>query len=98
MLACEMLRGFLISLQALGVMEGEAGNVDKAREFFERSTKEDPSHVHSWQVKLSRCVRHWWEGERRQTCCHAQTLCLLRQDAYDDLYVMCIYPAYCLVL
>ena len=55
---CDMLRGFLISLQALGVMEGEAGNVDKAREFFERSTKEDPTHVHSWQVRLSRYFRH----------------------------------------
>ncbi len=37
--------------QALAVLEGEAGNVDDARELFERSTNEDPTHVHSWQVR-----------------------------------------------
>lgn len=41
-----------VSLQALGVMEGEAGNIDEAREFFERSTNEDPTHVQSWQVTV----------------------------------------------
>ena len=40
--------------QALAVLEGEAGNVDDARELFERSTNEDPTHVHSWQVKSYR--------------------------------------------
>jgi len=38
-------------VQALAVMEGEAGNVDAARELFERAVNEQPTHVHSWQVR-----------------------------------------------
>lgn len=41
-------------MQALAVMEGEAGNVDAARELFERAVNEQPTHVHSWQARAPR--------------------------------------------
>ena len=41
-------------LQALAILEEEAGNIEAARELFEKGSKADPKHLHIWQVRV--CV------------------------------------------
>ena len=37
-------------IQALAMLEEEAGNIEVARELFEKGSKADPKHLHIWQV------------------------------------------------
>lgn len=39
-------------LQAWAIMEEEDGNLDAARELFEKATVADPHHTPVWQVRL----------------------------------------------